>query len=198
MCTSEMCSSYAVVVTVARKFVSHNFSGLTRVRDEFPGKSQAMPSKHARSISITASYGHHSQRAAKNWPDPIFCIWFGSVLLKVWIILCKGKVWAKCIWSRSKPACNNHWARFWQNATGLLSASCFKTQMRSSTHGLDHIEHTQKTDPIWFWLTVSGCDQVDQIHKQVGMQDSFCPPLANAFEPDRIQHAYCIPALSFK
>ena len=39
MCTSEMCNSYAVVVIVARKFVSHNFSGLTRVRDEFPGKS---------------------------------------------------------------------------------------------------------------------------------------------------------------
>ena len=59
MCTSEMCSSYAVVVTVARKFVSHKFSGLTRVKDEFPGKSRAIPSKHARSISVMASYGHH-------------------------------------------------------------------------------------------------------------------------------------------
>ena len=144
MCTSEMCSSYVVVVTVARTFVSHNFSGLTRVRDEFPGKSWAMPSQHARSISVTASYGHHSQRAAKIWPDPTFCIWFGSILLKKpRIILCKGKVWAKCIWSRSKPVCNNHWAWFWQNATGLRPVSCFKTRLRSSTHGLDHIEQNQ-------------------------------------------------------
>ena len=52
-----------------------------------------------------------------------------------------GQVVAKRIWFGSKPVCNDHWARFWQNATGPLPFPHFPTRLRSkqrwiSTEGL--------------------------------------------------------------
>ena len=38
----------------------------------------------------------------------------------------------------SKPVCNNHRARFWQNATAPLSVSHFQTRLRSSADRPDH------------------------------------------------------------
>ena len=49
-----------------------------------------------------------------------------------------GQGLAKRIWSRSKPVCTNHRARFWRNATGPLPVSHLQTGLRSTTDGLDH------------------------------------------------------------
>ena len=74
-------------------------------------------------------YGQH---AAKIGSDPTSHIWFdlffqirpGSYCAKpaqIWSGW-PGQVFSKHIWSRSKLVCKNHWARFWQNATSLLTS----------------------------------------------------------------------------
>ena len=72
-----------------------------------------------------------------------------------------GQVWAKRIWSRNKLVCKNHWAQFWQNATGPLPVSHFLTWLHSSTDGPDNIVHNQPgsnlvlADRIRFWTNGS-------------------------------------------
>ena len=46
-----------------------------------------------------------------------------------------GQVWAKRIWSGSKPGCKNHEARFWQSATGPQPVSHLQTRLRCPTGG---------------------------------------------------------------
>ena len=113
----------------------------------------------------------------------------GSILVKkAWIILCKiqsvpflqrrsgsycakpgwiqsgwpGKDSAKCISSRSKPMCKNHWAWFWQNTTGLLPVSHFRTTLHFSTDCSFRIVQNQPgsrlvlADCVKFWPNRSG------------------------------------------
>ena len=70
------------------------------------------------------------------------------------------RVVAKRIRSGSKLVGKNHWAWFWQNATG--------------------------PNPIWFWMAMSGCGQTDSIRKQAGVQESSGPVLANRPRSDLI------------
>ena len=85
-----------------------------------------------------SGYGHYTQHAARIGLDCIFWIWlstfnsvpsfqrrprsFGVKPAQIWSWW-PGQVLAKHIWSRSKLVCKNHWAQFWQNATGMLPVS---------------------------------------------------------------------------
>ena len=143
---------------------------------------QKSPGKHARSgseafwlqpvMAIMASTQPESGRIMY-MPDPTSCIRFSFILAKkAQATLCKigpdliwsgwpGQVWAKRIWSRNKLVCKNHWAQFWQNATGLLPVSHFLTWLHSSTDGPDNIVHNQPgsnlvlADRIRFWTNGS-------------------------------------------
>ena len=90
---------------------------------------------------VTASYGHFGRCASRIgpdriiMPDPTSRIRFGSVFQRrlgsQFYCAKPGRVrsgspvpgFAKRIWSRSKPVCKNHRARFWQDTAGQLPVS---------------------------------------------------------------------------
>ena len=88
------------------------------------------------------------QRRPRSYRAKLAHIWSG------W----PGQVLAKCISSESKPVCKNHKAWFWQNAISLLPVSklCWFLPQTARI-----ILCKTSLDLIWFWLTGSGIDQMD-------------------------------------
>ena len=81
-------------------------------------------SKHAGSNSEAFWFRPLWPACCQNWAGSDFSRWSVQVL-DSWI------------WPRSKSACKNHQARFWQSATSPLPVSQFQTRLHSSTDGLD-------------------------------------------------------------
>ena len=132
---------------------------------------------------------------------------------------------AKRIRSGSKLMCKNHRAWFWQNRTGPVLAKHNRPEsdltldghvrLWPNGSGLEASRYARiimpvsgKTelarfwqnatgpDPIWFWMAMSGCGQMDPIRKQAGVQESSGSVPANRFQAGsklylgQFQHVY--------
>ena len=130
---------------------------------------------------VTASYGHYGQRAARIRPDRICRIRLpasdlvsffqrrpGSYCSKLTRIRSEwpGQVLCKRILSGNKLLCKNHWARFWQNATGPLPFPTFRLGCVLPQTGRIILCKTS-LDSTGFWLTMSGLGKTDPVRKSM-------------------------------
>ena len=124
------------------------------------------------SVLVTASYGHYGQRAAKIGPDrvyriplpvsdsvPFFQRRHGPYCAKPTRIRSgwPDQGLAKRIWSRSKPVCRNHRARFLAGRNRPATGFPLRSWFRSSTDGPDDVMRNQPgsdlvlADSVGFW-----------------------------------------------
>ena len=140
---------------------------------------------------VTASYGHHGQRAARIGPDrvgrirlpasfsvPFFQRRHGTYCAKPTRIRYRwpGQGLATLIWSESKPVCRFQAGR---NRPATSFPLLNMTRFRSSTDVRIILCETSP-DPIYFWLIVPGFGQTDPVRKKANVQVSSGLLLASA------------------
>ena len=108
-----------------------------------------------------------------------------------------GPVLAKHNRPESDLALDGH-VRLWPNVSGLEASRYARIIMPVSgkTELARFWQNATGPDPIWFWMAMSGCGQMDPIRKQAGVQESSGSVPANCFQPGsklylgQFQHVY--------
>ena len=129
-----------------------------------------------------------SQNQAESYkPDPISCIWFGSIL--------------HTVQNRPRSSLDGlsgfgqmHLAQK-QESSDLVSGRMQPARYQFPTFRFSCILpqtarimlYKTRPDLIWFWLTVSGFGQTGPVKKQAGVHKLSGPLLANASKPIRIR-----------
>ena len=146
-------------------------------------------------------------RAGLYRPDQTSSNLFSSVFRKKsWIILHKtgpnpARVWLNASGLEASRCAGFIGPGFWQDATGPLPVSHFQTpSLLPQTSRI--ILYKTSPDLIYFWLIVSGFDQMDPVRKQANVQESSGPLLAKASQPirpdvNRIRLVYWVFAIFF-
>ena len=108
-----------------------------------------------------------------------------------------GPVLAKRNRPESDSTLDGH-VRSWPNGSGLEASRCARIigPVSRKTELARFWQNATDPDPIWFWMAMSGCGQMDPIRKQAGVQESSGSVSANRFQAGsepylgRFQHVY--------
>ena len=158
-----------------------------------------MPDPIRTNVLVTASYGHYGQRAARIGPYCICLIRLPTsdsvpFFPQTMTLLCKtdpGPIWMA--WSGFDQTHQILKQAGVRESSGPVSGRTQQARYQFPAFRFGcvlpqtarFILCKTRPDPIWFWLTVSGFGQTDPVRKQVDVQESPGPHLANAALPIR-------------